>query len=94
MYIVDMMDLYVDPSDTFVFARWIHVLRPAGAHARNGKNGWQGRLKAVKKAVAQAEKKITKVLTAEFDLQLQTMEGRLSHKLEELLRKMDEQSSN
>jgi hypothetical protein len=91
--IVDMMDLYVDPKDPDVFAKWIHVLRPAGAHARNGKNGWQGRLKAVKKAVVQAEKKITRVLTAEFDSQLQSMEERLSHKLEELMRKMDEQTN-
>ena len=86
--IVDMMDLYVAEDDDTVFARWIHVLRPAGAHARNGRDGWQGRLKAVKKAVATAEKRISDKLTEEIRVRLKAVEDNLGKKMDDILKKM------
>ena len=86
--IVDMMDLYVEPSDEQVFARWIHVLRPAGAHGRNGKDGWQGRLKAVKKAVQAAQQKLEEKLTEEMQVNFHALEASLGYKMDALLLKM------
>ncbi len=86
--IVDMMELYVDHEDGVVFARWIHVLRPKGLHQRNGADGWQGRLKAVKHAVNKTEKHIEEKLTEEIRLRLKGLEDRLGHKVDELLRKL------
>ena len=86
--IVDMMDLYVAQEDKIVFARWIHVLRPSGAHARNGRKGWEGRLKAVKKAVSNAEKKITEKLTDEMAMRMKIMEDNLGYKIDEVLKKI------
>ena len=72
--IVDMMDLYVAQEDKIVFARWIHV--------------WEGRLKAVKKAVSNAEKKITEKLTDEMAMRMKIMEDNLGYKIDEVLKKI------
>ena len=48
----------------------------------------EGRLKAVKKAVSNAEKKITEKLTDEMAMRMKIMEDNLGYKIDEVLKKI------
>ena len=85
----DMMDLYVPKSDKQTFARWIHVLRPAGHHAQSvNRNAWGGRLKAVKKTIWKAQAEIEAHLLGEMKLRLRHIEDKFDQKMNMILNRI------
>ena len=87
--ILDMMDLYVRENDDRIFARWIHVLRPAGDHEKSGKKGaWGGRLKAVKTAVSKSAHDLEANMMHAMTSHLDRIEEKFQKKLDAILRRM------
>ena len=87
--ILDMMDLYVPKNDQSVFARWIHVLRPAGDHNNiRQKGAWGGRLKAVKSAVSKSAHDLETHLMRAMTSHLDHIEAKFDKKIDAVLRRM------